>query len=116
MANLVVKESAAATAAGTDLMSGNFFQFSPFPRTVTRVGCVGSSAVGNAAVDIFFGTEKVGTFYNTTSGANVISLEAKDMLPLRSNKALLPNEPLRVIINTASATNVLAVTLEIQEL
>lgn len=116
MANITIKETSAATAAGTDLMANNFFQFDARPRIVSRYGVVGSSAVGNAAVDIFYGTEKIATAYNTTSGANVLPVEAKDMMPLRSNRALLPHEPLRVVVNTASATNVLAITLEIQEI
>lgn len=115
MANVTIKETSAATAAGTDLMANNFFQFDARARIVSRIGVVGSSAVGNAAVDLFYGTEKIATIYNTTSGANVIAVEAKDMMPIRSNRALFPHEPLRVIVNTASATNILAITLEIQE-
>lgn len=116
MANVTFKEASAGTAAGTDLFANNFFQFDARPRVVSRIGVAGSSAVGNAAVDLFYGVEKIGTFYNTTSGANVIAVDAKDLVPVRSNRAVLPNEPIRVVVNTVSATNVLAVTLEIQEL
>lgn len=116
MANITFQESAAATAANTDLFSGNFFQFDARPRVVSRMGVSGSSAAANAAVDLYYGVEKIGTFYNTSGGAVAAPLDAKDMMPVRSNRALLPNEPLRVLVNTASATNKLTVTLEIQEM
>lgn len=117
MANVGIKESAAASAAGTDLMTqGNnsFFQFDSRPRIVSRIGVTGSSAVINAAVDLFYGTEKIGTFYNTQSGAAAVQ-EARDLKPVRSNRALMPHEPLRIIVNTPSAATALYVELEIQE-
>lgn len=116
MANITFQESAAATAANTDLFANNFFQFDARPRVVSRIGVSGSSAAANAAVDLFYGTEKIGTFYNTSGGAVAAALDAKDMMPVRSNRAVLPFEPIRVLVNTASATNKLTVTLEIQEL
>jgi hypothetical protein len=115
MANVTVQETAAATAVGTDLLANSFFQFDARPRVVSRAGLTGSSAAGNAAVDIFFGTEKIATLRNTTSGA-VIPVEAKDMMPIRTNRALLPFEPLRAIVAVASATTIMSLTLEIQEL
>lgn len=115
MATVTIKEATVGSAAGTDLMSGTFFYLQSFPRTVTRIGVVGSSAVGNAAIDLYFGSEKIGTFYNTSSGV-VVPLEAKDLIPIRTNKAMAANEPLHVIVNTVSVTNVFVITLEIQEL
>lgn len=115
MVNVTFQESAAATAAGTDLFSGNFFSIDARPRIVSRIGVSGSSAAANAAVDLFYGTEKIGTFYNTSGGAVAAPLDAKDMMPVRSNRAVLPLEPIRVVVNTASATNKLTITMEIQE-
>lgn len=115
MANITFQESAAATAAGTDLFANNFFQFDARPRIVSRIGVSGSSAAANASVDLFYGTEKIGTFFNTSGGAVAAPLDAKDMMPVRSNRAILPYEPVRVLVNTASATNKLTITLEIQE-
>lgn len=115
MVNVTFQEAAAATAAGTDLFANNFFQFDARPRIVSRIGVSGSSAAANSAVDLFYGTEKIGTFYNTSGGAVAAPLDAKDMMPVRSNRAILPYEPVRVVVNTASATNKLTVTLEIQE-
>lgn len=116
MANITFQESAAGTAANTDLFANNFYQFDARARVVSRIGVSGSSAAANAAVDLFYGTEKIGTFYNTTGGAVAAPLDAKDMMPVRTNRALLPYEPLRVLVNTASATNKLTITMEIQEL
>lgn len=115
MVNVTFQESAAATAAGTDLFANNFFQFDARPRIVSRIGVSGSTASANCAVDLFYGTEKIGTFFNTTGGAVAAPLDAKDMMPVRSNRAILPYEPVRVVVNTASTTNKLTITLEIQE-
>lgn len=116
MANITFQEAAAATAAGTDLFANNFYQFDARPRVVSRIGVSGSTASANCAVDLYYGVEKIGTFFNTSGGAVAAPLDAKDLVPVRSNRALLPNEPLRVLVNTASTTNKLTVTLEIQEL
>lgn len=80
------------------------------------MGVVGSAAVGDAAVDLFYGDTYIGTFYNTTAGANVIPVDSKDLLRVPSQYVLEPNEPLNVLISDQGATNVLVVTMEIQEL
>lgn len=116
MANITFQEAAAGTAANTDLFANNFYQFDARPRVVSRIGVSGSSAAANSAVDLFYGTEKIGTFYNTSGGAVAAPLDAKDLVPVRSNRAVLPFEPIRVLVNTPSATNKLTVTMEIQEL
>lgn len=116
MANISFQESAAGTAANTDLFANNFFQFDARPRVVSRVGVSGSTAAAPGAIDMFYGTEKIGTFFTTSTGAVAFPLDAKDMMPVRTNRALLPNEPLRVLVNTISTTNKMSITLEIQEL
>lgn len=116
MSNITVKEAAAASAVGTNLMAGNRMQTNPRPRFVRRIGVVGSAAVGDASVDLFYGNTFIGTFFNTSAGANLIPLDAKDMVPVSSNVGMEPNEPLNVLISDAGATNVLVVSLELVEL
>lgn len=116
MSNITIKESAAASAVGTNLMAGNRVQSAPRPRFVKRIGVVGSAAVGDSSVDLFYGNVYIGTFFNTTLGAAVLPLDARDMINVSSNVGMEPNEPLNVLISKASTTNILAVTLEIQEL
>lgn len=116
MVNVTFQETAAATAAGTDLFANNFFQFDTRARVVSRIGVSGSTASANSAVDLYYGTERIGTFFNSSGGAVAAPLDAKDMMPVRSNRAVLPYEPIRVVVNTASTTSKLTITLEIQEL
>lgn len=118
MSIVVFSEASAATAVGTDLMASspqNRYKFDPRVRYVRRIGVTGSSAVGNAKIDLFYGQTLIGTFANTTSGAST-PIEAKDILPVVSDLGLAPNEPLIVQINTASATTVLTIYLEIVEM
>lgn len=114
MVSVTFKESSAGSAVGTNLFSGNQFQGSTRFRKVNRIGVVGSSAAANAAVDLFYGSTKIGTFYNTTSGA-VAPLEAKDLVPVAGTMLCDPGELINVLINTVSVTTALTITLEIQE-
>lgn len=116
MATITIKEATAASAVDTNLMAGHRLQISPRFRRVRRLGVVGSAAVGDAAVDLFYGDTFIGRFYNTSAGASLIPLDAKDMMPVVSRYALERNEPLNLLISDAGATNILVVTLEIEEM
>lgn len=116
MVLVTIKESAAATAVGTNLTANTRIFTSGKHRYVRRIGVVGSSAVGNAAVQLFYGNRFIGEFQNTTSGANVIAVDAKDFITLPPTVINQAGEPLLVLISTASATNILAVTLDVVEL
>ncbi len=100
---------------GTNLLSGNRVQIAPVYRRVKRIGLVGSAAVGDASVDLFYGSTYIGTFFNTSAGANLIPLDAKDLISVESEEVCLPGEPLNVLISDAGGTNVLVTTLEIEE-
>ena len=115
MPSITVKESAAGSAVGTNLLSGNRLQNGVSYRRVRRIGVVGSAAVGDASVDLFYGSLYVGTFFNTSAGANLVPLEAKDMMPIAGEDLAQPGENINVLISDAGATNVLVVTLEIDE-
>lgn len=114
MPTITFKESSAAQAVGTNLLPSRFAT-SMRPRRIRRVGIVGSAAVGDAAVDVYYGDHFVGTFFNTSAGANLVPLEAKDLVPVSDSTINMPGEPLSVIVSDAGATNVLAITLEIEE-
>jgi hypothetical protein len=118
MANVTVQEASAGTAVGTDIfqLAGNtFFVTAPVGRVLRRIGVTGSTAAGNASIDLYIGTEKIGTYFNTTSGA-VVPVDAKDMMPVITHRGVLAGEAIRLIISKASTTNVLSVTLELQEI
>lgn len=116
MALFTVKESSAASAVGTDLLANTFFSNAGTLRRVTRAALVGSATIGDAAVDIFAGSTFLARLYNTTAGANVIPVEAKDYVEIESDTVAEPFEPLRALISDAGATNVLVLAIEFEEL
>lgn len=115
MPTITFKESAAASAVNTNLFAGNREQIKNRARRVRRIGVVGSAAVGDASVDLFYGSTYVGTYYNTSAGAAVVPLESKDLIPVAGNMVCEPGEPINVLVSDASGTNVLVITLEIEE-
>jgi hypothetical protein len=115
MALITVKEAAAASAVGTNLMAGHRLQIAPRYRRVRRMGVVGSTNPGDGSVDLFYGDTFIGTFFNTSGGANLIPLDAKDMIKVPSNLAMLPFEPLNLLISDAGVSNIMVVTMEVEE-
>jgi len=118
MPNVTVRESAAGSAVGTDLLANAppNIKRSPNYRRVTKIAVTGSAAAGDAAVDLFYGASFIGRFYNTTLGANIIPLEARDLIKVESDLVMEPNEDLLVVISDAGTTNILSVTLNISDL
>lgn len=116
MAYITLKGVAAASATvGTNMMAGHRLQIAPKLRRVSRIGVTGSAAAGDSAVDLFYGDTYIGTFYNTTLGANIIPLDSKDMMNVTSTYVLDRNEPLNLLVSTQPTTNPLNVSMEIQE-
>lgn len=115
---VTVSETAAGSAVGTDLLTNAppNIKRSPNYRKVDRIAVVGSTNPRDAAVDLFYGDAFVGRFYNTTGGANIVPLDARDLIKVVSDLVMEPNEDLTVVISDAGATNVLAVTLVITDM
>ena len=110
MGKLVWEEASAATAVGTTLNEILKRETSGRHRALTRIGVVGSAAVGDAAVVIFVGDTRYGPFYNTTAGAIKAITEAKDWQQF--NVGNYAGEPVTCQIFDASGTNVLHIELE----
>ena len=102
---LVYEEGSAATAAGTALSEKNALDITPYPRYIKKVAVTGSSAAGNAAVDLYLGQTFIGTFYNTSTGTAPV--EAKDYRMI--GWTVDGGERVVVKIRTASTTNILHV-------
>jgi len=115
---VTVLEAAAGSAIGTDLLNNAppNIKRSPNYRRVEKLACVGSAAIGDAAVDLFYGGTFIGRFYNTTAGANIRPLEARDLVKVVSDLVMEPNEDLIVSIADAGGTNILSVTLVIADM
>lgn len=103
MAQEEFNESAAATAVGTDLIAGKQGQITPYNRWITGLALLGSAAVGDAAVELFVGSHRVGVFRNTS--ITVAPDLSKDFQAV--NVGALAGEPLYAKIVDASATTAL---------
>jgi hypothetical protein len=110
-----VLESSAASAVGTDLLDGKKIQSSRRPRAVRFIGLVGSTAVADAAIDLFYGDKYVGTFYNTTAGAAKVPLANQDLIPVGRGLMCPPGVDLHAFITDAGTGNVLALTVVADE-
>lgn len=113
MGFMTIVESAAATAAGTDLMDGERLQTSALPRRVVSIGIGGSTAVGDCAIDLFYGNEFVGRFYNTTTDN---AIDSVDTLAIPGILICAPNEPIHLFVHDASNGNPMVIQLGIQEI
>lgn len=116
MATITVLETSAASAVGTDLMKDNRLRTSPYWRKVRAIGVVGSAAIADCSVDLSYGGEFRGNFYNTTAGASKIPTALTDLVPVGGDMWCPPGTPIAVLISDAGATNVIAVTLVIDEM
>lgn len=108
-------ESAAASAAGTDLLDGHRAQTSGRKRMVTHAGLVGSAAVADAKVDLYYGDVYVGSLYNSTAGASKVATANADLKPVGGTLICPANTPIHAIVQDPGATNVLALTLVTHE-
>jgi hypothetical protein len=113
MAFITVTEASAESAIGTDLMDGERLQTSALPRRVVQMGIGGSTAVGDCAVDLFYGSEFVARVYNTTTNN---AIKGEEMINIPGILVCAPNEPIHLFVHDAGHTNVMVVQLGIQEI
>lgn len=114
MPTITVEESSAASAVGTNLMSGNRVQVASTRRRVRRIGVTGSAVLGDAELQLFYGSVFVGNFRPTTIGV-VMPLDARDMIPVVDDNICMPGESLNLFVSDAGATNIIRATMEIEE-
>jgi len=110
MGMLLFAEASAATAVGTFLNESNQLGTVNYPRQIRRIAVLGSAAAGDCGIRLFLGQSDLGLYYNTSAGASVAPVEAKDWIPV--NWVAEANEPIRVMIADASGTNVMKVFVE----
>lgn len=115
MPTVIVKEASAGSAVGTNIMSGNRFQTATTWRKVVRVGVTGSNAAAAGSMDLLYGSTVIANGLSPTTSGAVIPLEAKDILPIRSDYWCEPGEPINVIITAVSTTTPFTLLLEIDE-
>lgn len=80
------------------------------PRKLTKIGVVGSTNAGDAGFDLYAGGKYLGSFMNTTGGANVVAKENQDLIS--TTEDIIPgNVTLVGIVNDAAAANPVQVTV-----
>lgn len=107
-------ESAAASAVGTNIVGSNDLgAVEPVLRSVSQIAVIGSAAVGDARVDLFYGREFIGTFNNTRAGATPVVQDLSDWQDVDPGFLLESGEPLRVLIADTGVTNVIVVMVRV---
>lgn len=80
-------------------------------RKLMKFGMVGSTNPGDCGLDLYAGGKYIGSFMNTTGGANVVPKEASDLVVIQSEDIIPANVTLLGIVNDAASTNPVQVTL-----
>ena len=108
------KAVAAATAAlDYDFCADEDVQEKPYPRVIQGVGFTGSAAELEAAIEIRIGNERLGRFWNTSSGGTAPPQMLED---IKDVFLIVPaNTMLQVIVVDAPATNIVTLHLSIKE-
>lgn len=79
-------------------------------RKLTKIGVTGSTNAGDAGFDLYAGGKYLGSFMNTTGGANVVPKESQDLIS--TTEDIIPgNVTLVGIVNDAAAANPVNITV-----
>lgn len=111
----VEDEIAVADAAvGDNISGGKWYQQSSRARRIVRAGVTGGNAIAECKLDIFYGTRKVGSILNSTSGA--VTPKDDDMKIWSDRQICYPNDPLNIVVVTAPTVTDIVLALDIIEM
>lgn len=104
--------SKTSSALDVNLAEGEIWQKSPKPRRVSRICMQGGAAAVDAAVDVYFGAEKVMAIKNLRTGTTDMTLEwfwhtSKLILP--------PGVPINIIVTDAFSATATKIGIDVQE-
>lgn len=110
--NMLVNEYYASSAVDINLAAGKDWAKSPRARKITRMALHGGAAVLDAAVDVFYGTEKIAHLINfSTAGAT------KPVWIWHTSMLICPPDtPISVVVTDAFAATKTILSLDIKEL
>lgn len=80
-------------------------------RKLVKIGVVGSTNPSDAGFDLYAGGKYIGSYMNTTGGANVVPKPDGDIVLLSGEDIVPANVNLVGIVNDPAATNPVTVTL-----
>jgi hypothetical protein len=113
---LIQESVAAATATvGVNLAAGKWWEKSNVWRRIRNIGLVGSTAVSDTVLEIFFGTTKVMEIRNSTAGAAKTPLTGTDVHQHSSFLGCAPNQSIAVVVKTAPSTNAIVLHMDIED-
>jgi len=101
-----VSVAAATAVVGYDLFADEWFQQLSEDRDLLAIGLAGSAAALDTLVELFIGTEKIGEFYNSATGAVLINAH---MVEIEGD--VPEGELLHLYVVDAPATNPINVIL-----
>ena len=112
---VLVEESftAAQAALGTNLADGKYWEESPFPRRITRIGLIGSTAEADCKVSVHYGDKKVGEKILSSEGANIGIKYQDDVAVMNTQQFCAAGTKIKIVVEDAAATNAVILHLNI---
>ena len=102
-------EAAAESVVGTNIMQGNRGETKWYPRIIRWIAVIGSTAAGDAAVDLIIGDTFKGRYRLTATGSSI----QRNRDQQDCNVLVPPFIPIRIEIADVGATNVIYVFMDI---
>ena len=102
-----VSIAAATAVVGYDLLGSSTFRQTTQGRVVRRAGLTGSAAALDTQIDLFAGSTKIGSLYNSATGA-----AQQDASMFTIQTALPANVSLSALVVDAPATNPVNLVIE----
>lgn len=87
---------------------------SKYKRQIVGAALVGSAAVDDTRVGLYYGSVKIGQIYNSATGL-AVSI-ADDMKPHHSALVCMPEDALSAIIEDPATTNPIKLVLDVAEI
>lgn len=106
--------TAATMIVGYNMAAGKWWERSGKMRIIKKIACVGSTAVADTAVEVYYGTQLIAKVYNSTAGAAKVPVDT-DWTDIPADWVNEPNEPIRVVCVDAANANDVCLGLQIQE-
>jgi len=106
-----VSVAAATAVLGYDMAQNTIWQQQGIPRALVGMAVTGSAAAGDAKVDLFIDTFKVGEFVNNATGFPTMD----HVFPL-GNNYIPPHSQLHIFVTDAPGTNPLNIKVIWKEL
>lgn len=97
-----VSKTAATCIVGYNMFQNETWNNVSYARKIKSFAIVGSTNVGDCAVDLKIGQRIVGTFYNTQGGANVVPEKEDTKFP---NAYVKSGDQVQCIVTDAAAAN-----------